>query len=460
MTERTEGPREETTPADTPAVSRISRRDFLKISGAGLAGAALLGVAGCGGGGGGGGGSAVGITFATTPDPTGTFQTLIDEFNSQNSGQIEVTYREMPPDSSQYFDQLRTEFQGGSTNISVFEGDVTWPAQFALPGFVLDLSDRFTEEEQQGFLEAPLQTNVYEGGIFGVPWRTDAGFLYYRRDLLEQAGISAPPATWDELKQQASTVQQQSGTRYGYVFQGADYEGGVVNALEYINSAGGNVLDPNDSSVVTVDSPEAREGLTTERSMVEDGITPQAVSTYKEDESTAAFLNGDAVFLRNWPYVYAQAGDSAVSSITQDQVGIAPLPASSDGESVSGLGGWNLMINALAEPEVQDASYELIRFMTDPEQQRRLATEGSYLPILQELYDDQEVQDAVPVVALGAEAIQNTVPRPVSPFYSDMSLVMAEQFNASLNGEEDPETVTSTLQQELTDIIEQGQGLA
>ena len=255
-------------------------------------------------------------------------------------------------------------------------------------------------------------------------------------------------------------MQQQSGTQYGFVFQGADYEGGVVNGLEYINSAGGSVLDPNDSSVVTVDSPEAVEGLTTERSMVADGITPQAVSTYKEDESTATFLNGDAVFLRNWPYVYAQAGDPEVSSITQDQVGIAPLPASSGGQSVSGLGGWNLMINAAADQEVQDAAYELIKFMTASEQQRRLATEGSYLPILQELYDDQEVQDEVPVIALGAEAIQNTVPRPVSPFYSDMSLAMAEQFNTSLNGEADPETVTSTLQEELTDIIEQGQGMA
>ena len=81
MMERTEGPREEATPADTPApaVSWMSRRDFLKISGAGLAGAVLLGVAGCGGGGGEGG--AVGITFATTPEPTGTFKTLIDEVN-------------------------------------------------------------------------------------------------------------------------------------------------------------------------------------------------------------------------------------------------------------------------------------------------------------------------------------------------------------------------------------------
>ncbi len=439
-------------------VSQMSRRDFLKISGAGLAGAALLGVAGCGGGGGGGG--AVGITFATTPDPTGTFQKLIDQFNSDNEGQIEVSYREMPPDSGQYFDQMKTEFQGGSTSISVFEGDVTWPAQFALPGFVLDLSDRFTEEEQQGFLEGPLQSDVYEGGIYGVPWRTDTGFLYYRRDLLKEAGISEPPTTWDELKQQAGMVQKNSGTQYGYVFQGANYEGGVVNGLEYINSAGGNVLDPNDPNTVTVDSSEARKGLTTERSMVEDGIAPQAVSTYKEDESTATFLNGDAVFLRNWPYVYAQAGDSKVSYITQDQVGIAPLPASSGGQSVSGLGGWNLMINALAEPDVQDAAYELIKFMTIAEQQRTLAVEGAYLPILQKLYDDQEVLDAVPVIALGKEATQNTKPRPVSPFYSDMSLAMAEQFNASLKGEADPETATSTLQKKLTDIIEQGQGLA
>ena len=458
MTERAKRPKGGVTPAGARALAGrgMSRRDFLKIAGTGLAGASLLGVAGCGGGGGGGGGL-VSITLATTPDPSGTFQTLIDQFNLQNEGEIEVSYRVMPPDSSQVFDQLRTEFQAGSPDISVFEGDVTWPAQFAVPGFIIDLSDRFTEHERHGFLEGPVQSNVYEGGIYGVPWRTDAGMLYYRQDLLEESGFTEPQTTWDELKEMARTVQQRSGTRYGFVFQGADYEGGVVNGLEYINSAGGNVLDPNDSSTVTIDSPEAREGLSIERSMVEDDVTPQAVSTYKEDESTATFLNGDAVFLRNWPYVYAQAGDPATSTISQDQIGIAPLPAASGGRSVSGLGGWNLMINAASDPEVQDAAYEFIRFATAAEQQRTLAVEGSYLPVLQELYEDQEVLDAVPVIALGREAIQNTVPRPVSPYYSDMSLAMAEQFNASLNGEVAPEEAVATLQEELTDIIEQGQ---
>ncbi len=455
MTDRVEGVAKNEA---TAMVQRgINRRDFLKLAGAGLAGASLLGVAGCGGGGGqGGNGGPVEVTFATTPDPTGTFQKLIDQFNKENEGKIEVKYQQAPPDSSQFFDQLRTEFQAGSARINVFEGDVTWPAQFAAPGYVADLSDRFTQEERQKFLEGPVQSNIYEGAPFGVPWRTDAGFLYYRKDLLDEAGLE-PPKTWDELKQTAQAVQQSAGTKFGYVFQGADYEGGVVNGLEYIWNAGGDVLDPSDPNKVVIDNPGAVDGLSIERSMVEDGIAPKAVSTFKEDESTAAFLNGDSVFLRNWPYVYAQAADPEASKVKQEQIGIAPLPSVSGEESASGLGGWNLMLNAASEDPVQDASYELIKFMTAPERQRTLAIEGSYLPILQELYDDQEVVDAVPVIALGKEAIQNTKPRPVSPYYSDMSLRMAEQFNASLDGETPPEQAVATLQEALTEIVKQGQ---
>ena len=75
---------------------------------------------------------------------------------------------------------------------------------------------------------------------------------------------------------------------------------------------------------------------------------------------------------------------------------------------------------------------------------------------MKELYEDQEILDKVPVIALGKEAIKNTRPRPVSPYYSDMSLRMAEQFNASLKGEVSPEEAVGTLQDELQNIVEQG----
>src|SRR5919199_5002493 len=138
------------------AVRGISRRDFLKLSGAGLVGVTLLGIAGCAGGGQGGGGPA-NLTFSFFPDRTGSVQKLIDEFNSQNEGQIQATYREMPADTGQHFDQLKTEFQAGGGDIDVIGGDVIWPAQFAANGWILDLSERFPEGERTQFLPAPIR---------------------------------------------------------------------------------------------------------------------------------------------------------------------------------------------------------------------------------------------------------------------------------------------------------------
>jgi multiple sugar transport system substrate-binding protein len=127
----------------------------------------------------------------------------------------------------------------------------------------------------------------FQDGIYGVPWYTDAGLLYYRRDLLEKAGFSEPPKTWDELVEQAKKTQRDEGVQFGFVFQGAEYEGGVCNGLEYVWTHGGDVLDPNDPSKVVVESPESVAGLTTQRAMIEDGVTTRAVLQYSRMSPTA-----------------------------------------------------------------------------------------------------------------------------------------------------------------------------
>jgi multiple sugar transport system substrate-binding protein len=74
--------------------------------------------------------------------------------------------------------------------------------------------------------------------------------------------------------------------------------------------------------------------------------------------------------------------------------------------------------------------------MTDLETLKTNAIEGSRLPPRRSLYEDQEVLEKVPVARLGKEAIiNNSTPRPVSPYYSDMSLKLSEQFNAALKGD-------------------------
>ena len=154
----------------------MRRRDFLKVSG-GVAGAAMLG--GCAGFGGGeeaGGGGSGELVFAFGENEL--LPTLFKQFEKDKG--IKVSYQIQPADTGQYFDKLRTEFQAGTGAIDVIAGDVIWPAQFAASGYITDLSDKFTNPED--YLDGPIQANTYQGKLYGVPFFTDAGMLYYQRN--------------------------------------------------------------------------------------------------------------------------------------------------------------------------------------------------------------------------------------------------------------------------------------
>lgn len=436
----------------------MSRRRFLRLSGAGLAGATLLGTAaGCGGGGDvqtAEDGSVL-VNFAFGPDPSGSLGELVARFNKQFAGDFKANFQQQPSDSGQFFDRLRTQFQAGGGDLALIGGDVVWPGQFAANGWILDLSDRFTQDMRSDFLPGPVESNTYDGAVYGVPWFTDFGVLYYRQDLLDDAGAELP-TTWDELRETANQIKEEAGARSGFIFQGANYEGGVVDALEYIYSYGGQVLS-DDSSRAVINSDGSISALEAERQMVTSGASPQSVANYTETESAASFLNGDSVFMRSWPYVYGLVTPEE-AQITRDQVGVTALPGSGDGPSSPGLGGWNFYISATAPEEVQNGAWEFVKFASQPEQQRFRAIDGGFLPTLSALYEEQEVLDALPVVeqAGGLDAIANATPRPTSPYYSDMSLVMAEQFNNSLSGAITPEEAVRATQEELQSIVEQG----
>ena len=194
--------------------------------------------------------------------------------------------------------------------------------------------------------------------------------------------------------------------------------------------------------------------------MIETGASPQAVLQYQESETEGAFLTGTAVFMRIWPSTYALAGTKDFPDVKKSQLGIAPIPVDEPGDaSYSTLGGWSFMINA--QSDLQEEAWEFIKFMTAPEQLITNAKVGSKLPVRKSLYEDPEVLDNVPVARLGKEAIiDNSRPRPVSPYYSDVSLELAEQLNASLSGDISPEDAVATLQEDLQQIVDQGEEAA
>src|SRR5215218_1140086 len=445
MTERNEG-------SGAFAGRKLNRRDFLKMSGAGLAAAALLGASGCGGGGGGGSGE---IVFSYGPDVDGSIAKLINKFNKQNKGGVQATFRQMPAATDQYYDKLRTEFQAASGDISVIGVDVIWPKQFAPQGWIIDLSDRFPTSEQKEFIPSTIEVASYEDGVYAVPWVScpDVGLLYYRKDLLDESGISAPPETWDELKEMAVQVSEEAGIQNGFVFQGSNYEGGVCNALEYIWTHGGDVLDENNN--VVIDSPEAAAGLATYASMLTSGAAPEAVANWTETESRASFYNEDSVFIRYWPSLYALLGVPSQTKLEPDQVGIIPIPTDKPGSpSYSTLGGWQMSINA--NTDLDDDAWTFIQFMTSEQSQKTRTIINGGDPSRKAVYDDPEAQEATPVIKLAETVLfQNGKSRPVTEYYGDMSLEMSEQFNSALKGDISPEQAVKTLQKSLSQIMQE-----
>ncbi|MEV5966589.1 ABC transporter substrate-binding protein [Kribbella sp. NPDC051952] len=423
----------------------ITRRRLLGLAGVGAATIAAPSLlTGCGSS-----KESTQVVFGATPDIAKAIEKSIARFNDSKATAKPVRVRLMPADSSQFLDQMRTQFQAGSADVDVFGGDISWSAQFAPNGWLADLSERFSPDLRAQHLKAAVDANVVGGKVYGVPWYWDAGLLYYRKDLLEKAGYTGPPATWDELQEMALKISRDTKTPFGFNFQGANYEGGTVNGIEYIRSAGGDVLT---DGRVTIGSAEAVEGLTTERTMVTSGAAPAGVANYKEDECLGGFLGGKTVFTRQWVYLYGKLADKQQSVLGPDQVGVAELPVARAGlKPVNVGGGWNCMVNANSRN--QDDAWKLVQFLTAAEQQKELAAGYAFLPTRPALYDDKDILKAMPVITLAKQAIQHTTVPPLTPYYSDMSLAMAKTFNASLRGAVSPAGAAEQLQTALEQIV-------
>jgi ABC-type glycerol-3-phosphate transport system substrate-binding protein len=174
---------------------------------------------------------------------------------------------------------------------------------------------------------------------------------------------------------------------------------------------------------VTIDSPEARQALTTMINWI-GTISPLDTDTYTEEVTRTVWGNGEALFMRNWPYAY-----NTQSRAIAHNFAIHPMLAGGNNHAGhSSLGGWQLAINAFIDPAKQDAAWEFIQYMLQPEAQKVGATMASWVMTLQSIYEDQEVLSKVPFYKQLNPILQTAVPRPVTPNY-DADISTAIKFH-------------------------------
>ena len=404
---------------------------------------ALLAIAGCGDDDDDGGGSEAqkatqakasgNVTWCIGKDTTGAFGTVVDSFNKANPD-ANAKLLELPEDAGEQRRLQVQRLEAKSSECDVLGTDVIWTAEYAAQNWLLDVSD-FISKNGDKFIPSTVDTTEYEGKNWAIPFNSNAGFIYYRTDEVNEA-----PKDWE-------TLYEEAGKGNGVVYQGFRYEGLTVNFLELLYSAGASVIS-EDGKEATADSPEVKDVLTFMADGIKNGDAPKAVTTYKEEESRRAFESGNATFMRNWPYAYALGKDSKLA----DKFDISTFPGYKGNEGAGVLGGYNLAISAYSKnPE---GSLAFAQFATAPEQQELMATEASLPPTLTETYDDPAVKKAMPFAAELRDAIGQAQPRPVSPVYPQISEAIFNNVYDALQGKASPDEAASKMNEEIDKALQ------
>ncbi len=344
---------------------------------------------------------------------------------------ISVVREIAPHSSTAYHDLLTQKLKNRDATVDLFFMDVIWVPEFAAAGWARPLGDRFRPKEQRRFLPATIKAGTYGGRIYGIPSRIDGGMLYYRKDLLQAYGF-APPRTWPELVRQAEViVAKESATTpalRGYSGQFKQYEGLVCNMLEFIESNGGRLVG-EEGARASLASPASLQAVQFVRERIIGRIASRALLMYQEPESLATFIQGHAVFHRNWPYAWEVANDPKRSSIA-GKVGVTSLPHFQNGDSVSALGGWLYGISAYSEhPE---EAWTFIQFLSSYGMQKYFALRAGIAPSRTALFNDRELVEVHPFFRDQFAVFQGTSPRPRSPLYPAVSHVLQRYFSRAL----------------------------
>lgn len=382
------------------------------------------------------------LTLATAGDLTGYLGPLLQGWNRTHPGE-KVTLVELPDSADETHAQMATDLRGGDrSRFDVLNIDVSWTSEFAAAGWIRPLPrDRFP---LKAFLRPVVDTATYDGRLYAVPYVTNAGLLLYRKDVLAAEGVP-PPRTWAELERDAKTIAPGHGLD-GYAGQFLPYEGLTVNAAEAVYSAGGSILG-DEGARVTVNSAAAREGIGFLARGVREGWIPRQALTYKEEESKQAFRDGRLLFLRNWPYAYAVA--SAPGSPVAGKIGAVPLPGPA-GPGRSVLGGSDLAVSTHARHP--DSAARLIAYLTSEPVQRQVLVRGALPPVRAALYDDPALVREFPYLPTLRESVLRAAPRPKSPRYDQVSLVVQAVVRDAMTGHETPEDAVRRLARELAAV--------
>ena len=346
---------------------------------------------------------------------------LVEEFNRKQNGIIHINVTKGPRETESVSDLAISSLLLGRSPFDIILMDVTWLPKYAKAGWLEPMNELFTNDDWNSLANGSRPGNKIEGILYRWPLTADMGLLYWRTDLMDK-----PPRTPEDLLNITLALKNENKVRYGYVWQGRQYEGLSCVFLEVLNGFGGQWMD--ESQNIYLDSKESLDAANWLNNLIKVGASPKSVTNFTENEALQAFESGDAALMRNWPYAWAELQKE--NSLVKGKFGITTMVSIDNENPTSTLGSWGFSI--LKNTRNKKASLEAIKFLTSQESQKKLFLNNGYTPTNANLYKDIELIEKRPILKDLEIALNAAKPRPQTPLYAQISDVLQKQLSSIL----------------------------
>ncbi len=321
--------------------------------------------------------------------------------------------------------------------------DVIWPDEFIKSGYLLDVTNRVTPQMKADIFPAAWNGVTRSGKAYGMPWLMDVKYFMYNKDMLQKAGITAPPTTWEELADQAKTIKDKGIAEFPIIWSWNQKEGVVCDFTVLLVGNGGAFLDASGKPVFNND--KGVQILTWMKKTIDDGLTNPSSVASDENAVEADFLAGKSAFAVNWLFQYSDSNDASKSQIV-GQAGFAPMPvfkagadAGVKGASVDGSSAFAIM----ATTPYADQTWKFLSYLASNEVQMKYSAE--MLPVWQTDFQGdalKALEGATPANPITVPAFLAQFPyaneRPTVAYYNEASAALQLAIQEALTGVKSP----------------------
>jgi multiple sugar transport system substrate-binding protein len=377
-------------------------------------------------------------------DTVGIFEAQTREFEELTGIKVELIQAEWDKTA----DKVIAEMSAGGSAYDVIEFDNGWVAKFLKAGWLVPLDDYMPSGWKDGLTPGAAATFSADGKLWGVPWNNDIRFFMYNKKMLDDAGIPAPPKTYDELVEQSKILMEKGIAKYGIAGFWAKGWSLCNSVTPYIYSFGGTLFDDDGKPMFNTDPAVAEALQFMADTLNKYKIADPASLTYFQEDVMNIFAAGNTAFMpQGWPGIIATTNNPELSNVV-GQIEVAEWTLGKTPETQATMN----LPEALAIPTTsqhKEAAWKYIEFICSKEKDKERGLTIGSIPLWTELYTDPELTAKYPYWAQFSKQLIYAKPHPKLEWIEEWIYNLEIETQAVLSQDKTPQEALESLLEDI-----------